>query len=179
MNRQYDPQRHHRHSIRLRGYDYTWPGAYFVTICTHQRENLFADPRFLRIAERAWRAIPDHPHAGRVSLDAWVVMPNHVHGLLILQSCDGQPGPSEAPIGAPAGSLGAIVGNYKSVVARRINDLRRTPGAPVWQRNYYERVVRDDRQLVAFRRYITENPARWAADAEDLEEFLAGMPPPR
>jgi putative transposase len=71
------------------------------------------------------------------------------------------------PAGPPTGSLGAIVGNFKSVTTRRINRMRHTPGARVWQRNYYERVIRDERELAAIRRYIHDNPARWAQDDEN------------
>ena len=75
----YDPEKHHRRSIRLRGWDYTYPGAYFVTICTHNGECLFGDPVLRRVVETMWRRIPRHfPY---VQLDEFVVMPNHVHGI--------------------------------------------------------------------------------------------------
>jgi len=78
----YDPRKHHRRSIRMRGYEYAQPGAYFVTICTHNRECMFDDPVLRRVVETHWRAIPRHgPH---VALDAWVVMPNHVHGIIVI-----------------------------------------------------------------------------------------------
>jgi REP element-mobilizing transposase RayT len=192
MATRFDPSRHHRRSIRLPGYDYRSAGAYFVTICTHQRELLFEDPVLRRVAEALWLRIPRHfPH---VQLDAWVVMPNHVHGILVItgDTCRGEASPETlsptnpmvsggtgsaeqavaedaSPLpqrraGLAPGSLGAIVGNFKSVTARRINRLRGTPGAPVWQRNYYEHVVRDERALNAIRQYIADNPARWAWD---------------
>jgi putative transposase len=192
MATHFDPSRHHRRSIRLPGYDYRSAGAYFVTICTHQRDLLFEDPVLRRVAETLWQRIPRHfPH---VQLDAWVVMPNHLHGIIVISgdarrgeaspasgsrtepavadavsivdeavSGDASPLPPR-PSGAPPGSLGAIVGNFKSVTARRINRLRGTPGAPVWQRNYYEHIVRDERALTAIRQYIADNPARWAWD---------------
>jgi REP element-mobilizing transposase RayT len=187
-----DPGLHQRRSIRLPGHDYASAGAYFVTICTHQRELLFEDPVLRGVAEALWQRIPRHfPH---VQLDAWVVMPNHVHGILVItgDACRGEASPETVssthplapagtgsagqaptgdasplphrPAGPSPGSLGAIVGNFKSVTARRINRLRRTPGAPVWQRNYYEHVVRDERALNAIRQYIADNPARWAWD---------------
>jgi len=78
----YDPDKHHRRSIRLQGYDYTQSGAYFVTIVTHGRELLFDDPVLRRVAETMWQRIPRHfPH---VELDEWVVMPNHVHGIIVI-----------------------------------------------------------------------------------------------
>jgi putative transposase len=190
---QFDRNRYHRRSIRLAGYDYSQAGAYFVTICTYQRELLFEDAVLRRVAEAMWQRIPRHfPH---VQLDAWVVMPNHVHGIIAIvddphgrgEASQQSPAPAnqvasagtglagepvtgdasplrKRPSGAPAGSLGAIVGNFKAVTARRINRMRRAPGAPVWQRNYYEHVVRDERALKAIRQYIADNPARWAWD---------------
>lgn len=116
-----------RRTIRLTGYDYTAPGAYFVTICTHDREHLFDDAAFREVAENAWRNFPLHPHATHVTLDEWIVMPNHVHEILVISERDAR---------LVSGSVGAIAGNYRSLVARRINRFRRTPGARVWQRGY-------------------------------------------
>ena len=192
MKPPFDPKRHRRRSIRLPGYDYRQAGAYFVTICTYQRELLFDDPVLRRVAATLWQRIPRHlPH---VQLDAWVVMPNHLHGIIVITgnarrgdaslatSYSDEPVPPAAigsvdgtvsrdasplpqrPTGPPPGSLGAIVGNFKSVTARRINRLRRAPSTPVWQRNYYEHIVRDGRALNAVREYIADNPERWAWD---------------
>jgi putative transposase len=192
MKPRFDPKRHHRRSIRLPKYDYGSAGVYFVTLCTHQRELLFEDPVLQRVAETLWQRIPRHfPH---VRLDEWVVMPNHLHGLVVITddprggeasqagdsgaeaapageigsvsemaSGDASPLPRR-PCGVAAGSLGAIVGNFKSVAARRINRLRHTPGMPVWQRNYYEHIVRNERALKAIRQYIVDNPDRWMWD---------------
>ena len=157
----FDSNRHHRRSIRLRGYDYASCGAYFVTLVTHKRELLFDDPVLHRVAETFWERIPRHaPH---VSLDEWIVMPNHVHGILVIEtSVNSDPSSS----GPAAGSLGAVVGNFKSVTARRINRIRKTPGAPVWQRNYYDRIVRNERELQAIRQTIADNPRNWEMDRE-------------
>jgi REP element-mobilizing transposase RayT len=195
----YDPNRHNRQSIRLRGYDYTQPGAYFVTICTHARQCLFDNSALRRIAEQQWRRMATK----RIILDAWVVMPDHVHGIIVIaQAMQQAPGSSRATpidngqsrnkpalsIGAPAaplrngiginvtpGSLGAIIRSYKASVTRRTNHLHATPGAPIWQRGYWERIVRSDRELLATRHYIAENPRRWAEDREDLDALLARM----
>ncbi|HEY4720271.1 MAG TPA: transposase [Anaerolineae bacterium] len=67
----------------------------------------------------------------------------------------------------PSGSLGAIMGNFKSITTRRINQLRSTPGQPVWQRNYYEHIIRHDNELNAIRQYILDNPGNWIMDAEN------------
>ena len=187
----YDPDKHHRRSIRLRGYDYAQPGAYFVTMVTRQRELLFEDPVLRRVAESMWQRIPRH--FPQVTLDEWTVMPNHVHGILVIEDRPrkGDAFPGDPPVeqggvsgptpndagrdrgecvaptsGPPPRSLGAIVGNYKSVTARRVNRVRKTPGVPVWQRNYYERAIRNERELNAIRQYITDNPLNWEMDPE-------------
>ena len=164
-----DPARHHRHSIRLPHYDYTQAGAYFITIVTYQRELLFDDPVLRQIVETFWQRIPQHmPH---VKLDVFVVMPNHFHGILWLIKTDlgtSMPDTISPPQShLPAGSLGAIVGNFKSITTRRINQLRKTPGQPVWQRNYYEHIIRHDKELNAIRQYIIDNPANWLQDTEN------------
>ena len=179
----YDPFKHHRRSIRLKGWDYTTPAAYFVTICTYQRLYLFEDPDFREISENAWRNIPAKPHARHATLDEWIVMPNHLHGIIVLNERDAEeaalpaaePATEPAGKGAVPGSLPSIVGNYKSLVTRRINNVRRTRGAKVWQRGYYERIVRNERELNAIRDYIRANPERWAADRDNLDAIIARM----
>jgi REP element-mobilizing transposase RayT len=195
MTQGYDPRRHHRRSIRLKGWDYTSPGVYFVTICTYQHQNLFDDKQCRQVVEKAWQAIPSHPHARNIKLDQWVVMPNHLHGIIFIADTPSshvpEQGEATGPEGeskhagsslvapplrnAPAGSLGAIVGNFKSVVTRRLNRLRNTPGEKVWQRGYYERIVRNERELNAIRKYIWDNPCRWSEDRENLDEIIARM----
>jgi putative transposase len=179
MNRAYDPQKHHRRSIRLRHWDYRSAGVYFITICTHQRQYLFDETQFRNIAEVAWQSIPNHDHAARVQLDEWIVMPNHFHGLLVLAPLDdkedAEPADNRGLKGPAPGSIGAIVGNFKSLVSRRINNLRRTTGAKVWQRGYYDRIIRDERHLNITRQYIRDNPRRWAEDRENLDRLLSKM----
>ena len=194
----YNPDIHHRRSIRLKGYNYSQLGAYFVTICTHGRECVFGevvDGRMRlnalgKIARQCWLDIPRHfPHA---ALDAFVVMPNHVHGIIwivesqnddSIRATDVIVGARHEMVGAthasplhtqtnpPRGpkrrSIGAIVGSYKSAVTKRINERRNTPGATVWQRNYYEHVIRNDESLNRIRQYILENPIRWHLDREN------------
>ena len=187
---EYDAAKHHRRSIRLPGYDYRSPGAYFVTLCVQGRECLLGEvvdgemrlSEWGKIASHYWMRIPDH--VNHVQLDAWVVMPNHLHGIvLIVGRGEASPGRSAStddltPGGAKpqgkdiagdasplqSGSLGAIVGNYKSVSTRRINRVRGTPGIRFWQRNYWEHIIRDERSLNRIREYIQNNPARWAED---------------
>jgi putative transposase len=102
-------------------------------------------------------------------------MPNHIHGLLVILGKEDQLASMLPLTGAPSGSLGAIVGNFKSMASRQVNGLRQTRGAPVWQRGYYERIVRNERELNAIRRYIEENPRRWAEDRENLDRLVARM----
>ena len=188
----YNPNKHHRRSIRLPGYDYAQPGAYFVTINTYRRELLFGDVVngemqlnvYGRVAATFWERIPHHfPH---VRLDGWVVMPDHIHGIIVIVECEAAPDiGSEArlltfpaslgrqdsvgaaspgrnvPSGPASGSLGAIVGNYKSITTRRVNKIRHTPGVSIWQRNYYEHIIRNESELHRIRAYIAGNPAKW------------------
>ncbi len=162
----YDPERHHRRSIRLPGYDYARVGAYFITICTHGRARLFG--RVVegsmvlseqgRIAEDEWRRTPMlRPH---VALDAFVVMPDHVHVVVVIERETEGPSPHVA-FHSPSQTVGAIVRGYKAAVTRRINDARGETSSPLWLRNYYEHIVRDDADLDRIRRYIANNPARW------------------
>ncbi|MEX2598097.1 MAG: transposase [Dehalococcoidia bacterium] len=161
----YDPTIHHRRSIRLRDYDYRAAGAYFVTIVTHQRLCLFGqvdrgamvlnDLGFV-VAEQ-WRRLTVHyPYA---AADSWVVMPNHCHGIVMLSDV------SQAA-GRKAG-LPEVIRGFKSFSAQRINSLRGSSGSPVWQRNYYERIIRNEAELRGVREYIAANPAGWESDIEN------------
>jgi REP element-mobilizing transposase RayT len=190
---------HHRRSIRLREWDYRSDGAYFVTICTHERECLLGEVHdgamalspYGCVVQSCWLSLPDH-FAG-AELDAFVVMPNHAHAIVILfgrgkafggelegpASMAGSP-PNALPLqkrGAISGSLAAIVQSRKSVSARRINQLRDTPGAPVWQRNYYEHIIRNARELDAIRQYIDANPANWELDSDNPRRQCHGRTP--
>jgi REP element-mobilizing transposase RayT len=147
-----------RHELR----DYAEPGIYFVTICTWNRACLFGRvidgsmslSALGQAAHEAWLDIPTH-HPG-VEIDGFVVMPNHVHGILRIGAA-----PSRGPSGRGV-SLGTIVGSYKASVSRRGGGAQR-----VWQRGYYDHIVRDDRALERIRAYIAANPANWAEDAEN------------
>ena len=152
----YNPDVHRRRSIRLRGYDYSQPGAYFVTIVTHDRQCLFGDvidgemrlnDAGIMIAQ-AWEWLATrHSH---VELDSYIVMPNHLHGIIVI-TADTRRGDSRiAPVTKPK-SLGRLVGAFKTVSAKRFNLAERAPGQPLWQRNYYERIIRDEAELGAAR----------------------------
>ncbi len=177
----YDPERHHRRSIRLPTYDYTQPGAYFVTLVTYERACLFGDIVDGEMRLNAWgeiaRAEWFQTAVVRPSVvlydDEFVVMPNHVHGIIWIVGATRRVAPTtrrvaptDNPRGPASGSIGAIMAQYKSAVTKRINALRGIPATPVWQRNYYEHIIRDDGELERIRQYILDNPARWAEDQE-------------
>ena len=168
----YNPEIHHRHSIRLKEYDYTQSGAYFITICTYNREFLFGNiidgtmrlNEFGLLVESEWLKTAEI--RGNVSLDEYVVMPNHIHGIIIINRRGmGHRAPTKESFGKPLpGSIPTIIRSFESTVTKQINKIRRTPGSPIWQRNYYEHVIRDEEELGAIRRYINENPLNWDLD---------------
>jgi REP element-mobilizing transposase RayT len=184
----YNPDIHHRHSIRLKDYDYSQAGAYFVTICAWQRECLFGEivdgvmilNDVGRIVETVWCHLPEQ--FKNATLDEYVIMPNHFHGIIFLSDSvgatpsarpdtqmsekDGRP-VGIAPTGPLPGSIGAVMAQFKSNVTKRINKFRNNPGCPVWQRNYYERVIRNEDELSRAREYIVNNPMKWELDKEN------------
>jgi REP element-mobilizing transposase RayT len=175
MENKYNPDIHHRRSIRLKHYDYTQTGAYFVTVCTWQKECLFGDVvdgetrlnEYGNVVVDCWNKIPSHFQY--VGLDAFIVMPNHVHVIIVMDNCRGKaclaPTWERGQFGKPiTGSLPTIVGSFKSAVTKQINTIRNTPGTPLWQRNYYEHVIRNDDELQRIREYIINNPLQWADD---------------
>ena len=188
----YDTAVHHRRSIRLRGYDYSLAGAYFMTICTQSRTCLFGEivngEMVLndagRIAQKCWLDIPTHfPHA---ELDEFVVMPNHIHGIVVITGNVGaknfsplhkySPQRACAPQRAcvpqghrPSGTsktIGSIVRGFKIGVTKWMR--ANTPVHDVWQRNYYEHIVRNNNELNRIHEYIAGNPARWESDHLNL-----------
>lgn len=172
----YDPDRHHRRSIRLRGYDYAQAGTYFVTVVTHDRVCLFGEVIDSAMRQNARGKLVEDEWLRteivrpNVSLNAYVVMPNHLHGIIVLTDNVGatrRVAPTRRPAGPAPGSVAAIVGQFKSLVTKRMNESPGTPGTRVWQRNYYEHVIRDEVALDRIRQYIADNPARWAFDREN------------
>ena len=116
------------------------------------------------IVASCWQQIPEHFSAA--SLDEWVIMPNHLHGIIIITDETDVGAQHAAPLPVKTAPLSVIVRSFKSAVTKRVNAIRATDG-PIWQRNYYEHVVRDERALDRIRRYIRENPVRWADDPEN------------
>jgi len=194
----YDPQKHHRRSIRLKGYDYTSPGAYFVTICAQGRVCLFGqvvDADMVlndagRMVQRIWETIP-----GRfptIRFDAYVIMPNHFHAIITITDpntgddrlddrdnrrgdprgrpgvgADTRPAPTRLETGRVA--LGDVVGAFKSITTHEyIIGVRNSVWPPfdkrIWQRNYWEHIIRNDAAYQRIKQYVQENPARWVED---------------
>ncbi|GJD20736.1 hypothetical protein RIVM261_056920 [Rivularia sp. IAM M-261] len=158
----YNPRIHHRRSIRLKGYDYTQPGKYFVTINVAKREHLLGHiengEMYLNLYGEAvktnWHNLPKiYPH---VELDAFVIMPNHIHAIIVLKE---QTIPKATRQGLPE-----IVRGLKTFSATRINQLRKVKGVSVWQRGYYEHIIRNEVALTNIRRYIVNNPVMWRTD---------------
>ena len=172
-----DLQRYRR-SMRLKGYDYRQSGAYFVTICTYQRRNTFGTvidgnmvlSQWGEIVNNEWRRT--ETVRANVELDAFVIMPNHLHGVvLIVEDEPANKSASEnhnANLQKPAGSLGQIIGHFKSIATKRIRTVAAAREAPVWQRGYYEHIIRNEESLNEIRAYIISNPGRWSADSLNI-----------
>jgi len=194
----YNPEIHHRRSIRLSGYDYGQSGAYFVTLCTQGRECVLDDPIISGIITDVWHALPRWFPS--IELDEFVIMPNHGHLILWILSAGTGVGAGVDGAGATARvapdavgvtgrtwlipeptamnlapTLGDVIGSFKSLVFKvyldwiEVNDPTRR--AKFWQRNYYEHIIRSETELQAIRRYIRENPLRWALDPDNPENL--------
>ncbi len=185
MGGRYNPEIHHRQSIRLKGYEYSRPGAYFVTICARNRECLFgniSDGQMVlndvgRIIERVWEDLPSRLPS--IELDALGVMPNHVHGIIAIVGAGLAPPETRVRQTAPlqalpqkgaassAPTLGDVVRAFKSISAIWVNGHLSRFGQPLWQRNYYEHIIRSDDKLYRIRQYSRDNPMSWLEDREN------------
>lgn len=170
----YKSDKYHRQSKRLRGYDYSQVGAYFITICTHNKECAFGNivngemrlNELGQVVEMEW--LKTAKIRDNVELDEFVVMPNHIHGIVVItESYVGATGRSPLPNGPAPKSIGAIIAGFKSAVTKRVNEMRHTPGVPIWQRNYHEHIIRDEDDLHQIQLYIVNNPLRWELDSEN------------
>lgn len=184
----YNPEKHHRRTIRLKGYDYSQAGAYFVTVCTQNRECLFGDivsgemqnNSAGEMIQRVWNELP--VKYSDVAIDEFIVMPNHIHGIIVIEGndCRGevsspalsssglttnpsiQKGGDTPPLLVP--TIGRIIAYLKYLSAKQINLFSNSTGTPLWQRNYYERIIRNENELNRIREYIINNPALWLED---------------
>jgi REP element-mobilizing transposase RayT len=194
-----DFESNHRRSIRLKRFDYAKVAAYFVTVCLQNQECLFGKIEdgvmHLNDAGRmvltAWDALPDRFQ--NIKLDVFSVMPNHIHGILFLtrrgDPCDRPPSEDrgkaehqnriqgdhkDRPYGTLPGTVGRMVQAYKSITTVEYGKGVKQSGLPafsgkLWQRNYWERVIRDDTELNRIQEYIVSNPARWELDKLNLK----------
>ena len=168
----YDPEKHHRHSIRLKGYDYSSLGKYFITTCAHNRECIFGhiqnDEMVLNdVGQGIWQVWNSLPtRFPSMDLNEFVVMPNHVHGIIVI---------AEIPRGAEnsAPTLGEIMRAFKSISAIDCNRILEHPRRPFWQSGYYEHIVRDRDEYGRIAAYIVENPADWDRDKENPQAQMS------
>jgi len=192
MKSKFDPQKHHRRSIRLPGYDYSSAGAYYVTVVTQGRECLFGEiidgeiylTEYGEIVQKWWDEIPIH--FPNVELGAFVVMPNHVHGIIFIttqrrgevisprynpnnniqnakiNSIDNLGGETP-PLRKP--TLGQIVAYFKYQSTKEMNRIETDKAiTKFWQRNYYEHVIRNEKDLQNKTDYIETNLSLWDED---------------
>lgn len=184
----------HRRSLRLKGYDYSQAGAYFVTVCAYNKKCVFGEIEsgVMRlntngeIVASEWvRSAEVRPE---IECGEFVVMPNHFHGIVRIVGAYGN---TPIPRGeqkkayshnkgvlpyaptSPSRNLGAMVRGFKGAASRRINEICSTPGAAVWQRNYYEHVIRNDDDYSRIAEYVANNPQRWVEDSLH-PEFVVG-----
>ncbi len=165
-----------RKSIRLKDYDYSQAGAYFVTSCVKERECLFGQivdenmilNEYGKIVLSCWNDLPNH--YSHVRLDAFQIMPNHVHGIVFIVGAGLKPAPTSGPTTKRHG-LPEIVRAFKTFSARGINESRRTPGEPIWQRNYFDRIIRDENELNRILEYIIYNPLKWEEDKDNPQNW--------
>ncbi len=158
-----------RKSLRLKNYDYSTTGYYFVTILTEDRKNLFGTIKNEKIAlndlgllaNKTWLNIPQH--FSNITLDEYAIMPNHIHGLF-LYSMDEK---YKCENNRIAKSIGTLIQSYKATVTRESRSINLQQN--VWQRNYYEHVVRNEEGLNKTREYIKYNPLKWDLDRNNLE----------
>jgi putative transposase len=176
-------KKNNRHSIRLKNYDYSTPGYYFVTICTRDRKSLFGEVTSGQMLlnpvgekiQSVWISLPDY-YPG-IEIDSYVVMPNHLHGILALNVGAGpraRPGQGQARRPAPTLSLPDVIQRFKSfstTLYRKENKKNGKSNPTLWQRNYYEHVIRRDESLDGIRKYIQENPSKWEMDKDNPVNF--------
>ena len=180
----------HRRSPRLPDYDYALDGAYFVTICTHERRNFLgevieAEMRLNALGEivaEEWQRSGEMRK--EITLDTWVIMPNHMHAIVFIcqetsvsTRRDDRPvvpavihagaDSKRGPRGPRPRSLSSLMAGFKAAATTRINAFRSTPGEPVWQGRFYDHILRDERDLDLHRAYILNNPGRWAEDRDN------------
>ena len=185
----YNPDQHKRQSIRLKGYDYSRSGFYFITICCYQRECLFGKitdgqiklNNFGELVKQEW--LKSAEIRKEIELGEFVIMPNHFHAIVIIDRNAGTMNlgangrstlqkinhsseiqSSKQAISMKPKSLSSLIAGFKSATTKKINMIRETPQNPVWQRNYYDNIIRNDESLDKIREYVQNNPLSWEND---------------
>ncbi len=173
-----------RKTIRLKYYDYSQSGMYYVTICTHNRQNIFGEiingeivlNKFGELAKNEWERTSEIRH--NVILDEFIIMPNHIHGIIIIKTGRdtvlrvpttnfNYPNTTFEQFGKPtSNSIPTIIRSFKSTVTKQINETRKTPGLKIWQSRFYEHVIRTPNSLLKIRKYIKNNPINWKNNLE-------------
>lgn len=170
-----NPVPHGRQSIRLKYFDYSRAGSYFITICVHGHREIFGSVFKYdvtlnsagKIVRDAWLVVPKRFPA--ITQHDFVVMPNHFHGILQIVEMPKGVASNGAPLVRPA--LSQVVRAFKSTTGIEINRVCDTQGERVWQRNYYEHIIRDEKDFVAAQKYIHENPQRWEFDRSEPDSW--------
>lgn len=167
---------HNRKSVRLPEYDYAQAGAYFVTVCAFKHACIFGEivngeiklNNMGAFVAEEW--IKTGSIRSEILLDEWVIMPNHFHAIVVIidgleKHCRHERAYCHTPLRSPSKNLGAMVRGFKAAATKRINQWRKTPAMPVWQRNYYEHIIRNEDDLHQIREYIQSNPQQWELDS--------------
>jgi REP element-mobilizing transposase RayT len=189
------PAKHNRRSVRLPDYDYSKPGAYFITICVRNRECLFGEiingemrlNEFGEIVSEKWLWLAQQYLY--IKLDEFVVMPNHFHGILWIRDISRRGGSRPAPTQSDTfyndikiKPVGQLIGVLKTVSAKQVNIARNTVGFPVWQRDFYDHIGHNENELIQIRQYIRNNPSAWDNDNENpvlKSPWYVAMPNPQ
>jgi REP element-mobilizing transposase RayT len=162
-----------RKQLRLPQFDYSTPADYFITLVTYQRQHIFgaihnAETTLTEpgtFIQQTWTSLPSrYPN---ILLGPYVIMPNHLHAVITFTDF-----PTTSPQDRRKMTLPLILGYFKMTTAKNINLLRSTPGTPLWQRNYYEHIIRNEHEYHNIESYILNNPANWLTDEENIEKIL-------
>jgi len=164
---------HYRKSLRLRDYDYSQSGAYFVTICTKGRQLYFEEfPALQQVVQTQWNGLKIR--FPEIELDEFVIMANHIHGIIFIAGAihesplHGVGATHELPLRYRQKMLlPKVIGYFKMNTAKPINQILNRTGQPFWQRNYYEHIIRNEKELKRIREYIQNNPLKWELDREN------------
>lgn len=161
--------------MRLHGWNYRAAGYYFLTFCTHHRQCLFETEAVITYLETTWRKIPTWKGLSRFHIDAFVIMPNHIHALLWIMKSEVKHDAQKSNKVEP-GSASAAVGAFKSTTSRQLrNRFDFDPDGKIWQRGFYDRIVRHEKELETIREYIRLNPERWCKDQNNLQKLVLRM----